>query len=119
VLFATEAGLKEIRAKTIFDSVDAVFKLDESYKCFARDSRYFIENNPAVERESCKKMCLSYGTRLWDRHPLGYEDGQLLIGFHHNTPDNTLPIICYCEPDGPPCKAIFRRYPKKYGWDLS
>ena len=36
---------------------------------------------------------------------LGFEDSQLLIGFHHNTPDNTLPIIWFDEPGGVPWNA--------------
>ena len=42
VLFGTKAGLDVIRRKTRFDAVECVYELDESYKCFARQSRYFV-----------------------------------------------------------------------------
>ena len=38
---------------------------------------------------------------------LGYRDSQLLIGFQHNTPDNTLPIIWYDEQAGRPGNPSF------------
>jgi hypothetical protein len=116
MLFATETGLREIRDHTHFDFVDAVFKLDDSYKCFDAQSRYFIQGHRTPDKEFSKNMCLYYGGRLCPSDPLGYKNGQLLIGFHHNIPDNTLPIIWYDDPGGLPWKPIFRRYPKIYGW---
>jgi len=58
-------------------------------------------------------MCRQYGEKLvGGPHSLGFDDSQLLIGFHHNTPDNTLPIIWFDEPGQASWKPIFRRYPK-------
>ena len=58
-------------------------------------------------------MCWKYGkTMLGEKHALGFEDSQLLLGFHHNIPDNTLPIMWFDGPDRVPWKPIFRRYPK-------
>lgn len=56
-------------------------------------------------------MCQTYGARLWPAFPLGYRDGQLMIGFHHNTPDNTLPVLWFDRPN-PPWTPMFRRYHK-------
>lgn len=38
-------------------------------------------------------ICQKYGEKLYPKHPLGYDDSQLLIAFEYNTPNNTLPII--------------------------
>ena len=117
-LFATCSGLDCIRGNTLFDSVDSIFELDESHKCFGESSRYFSIEERGIDPEFAEEVCLKYGTRLCRSHPLGYSDGQMLIGFHHNTPDNTLPIIWYDEPGGIPWTPIFRRYPKVYGWTV-
>ena len=98
------------RAK--FDSVEAVFELDGSFQCFGQDSRYFVHKQEGVTREFAHQMCQQYGNRLEPGHPLGFEDGQMLIGFHHNIPDNTLPIIWHNGSPGAPWRPMFRRYPK-------
>lgn len=115
VLFATTKGMDRVRNETDFDSAKAIYELDSSFKSFSSDSRCFIpplqEN---IDRTFCEQMCTSYGKKLVieARHALGFEDSQLLIGFHHNTPDNTLPIIWFDEPSVVPWTPIFRRYPK-------
>jgi hypothetical protein len=114
VLFATSAGLERVRRDTGFDHADAVFELDESYRCFTQRSRYFVSQPQEIEKEFAEQMCRRYGTELWPHFPLGYRDGQLLLGFHHNTPDNTLPVVWYDEDGGRPWTPIFRRYPKLY-----
>ncbi len=124
VLFATRSGLQKVREGTLFDpeSVKAVLELDSTYKCFSDESRYFKGENSCADRSFAKRMCEGYGSSLFEgdsadsymsAYPLGYRDGQLMIGFHHNTPDNTLPIF-WCDDSG--WRPIFRRYPKKYGW---
>lgn len=118
MLFSTKTGLKEISEKTLFDKPKTVFELDDSYKCFGRKSRYFFENNDAIDKSFAKKMCTFYGKILNPSDPLGFKDSQLLIGFHHNTPNNTLPIIWHDEPTGPKWTPIFRRYPKIYDWEV-
>lgn len=111
-LFATKSGL-DVLKNTLFDDVDTVFEFDDSNRCLCDVSRYFPEDESRISRDFAKAMCLKYGERLYPAHPLGWKDGQLLVGFHHNTPNNTLPIIWYDEPK-PPWKPIFRRYPKIY-----
>jgi hypothetical protein len=113
VLFATNKGINKVKNETKFDSASAVYELDSSFKCFAHDSRYFRNPVPEINHAFCEKMCRSYGERMVSAdHALGFEDSQLLIGFHHNTPDNTLPIIWFDEPGRMPWRPIFRRYPK-------
>jgi hypothetical protein len=115
VLFATTEALTIIRSNTLFDDVNCVFDLDPSFACFGDSSRYFAQNDSDIDKNIARQMCLHYGGLLWPDHPLGYGDCQLLLGFHHNTPDNTLPIIWYDEP-GSPWHAMFKRYPKLSVW---
>ena len=110
VMFATSEALAAIRNNTAFDDVSAVFDLDPSFRCFDSASRYFPLNAP-FDRKRVAEFAELYGKLLWDEHPLGYKSGQLLLGFHHNTPDNTLPIFWF-DSTTPPWEAIFRRYPK-------
>lgn len=115
VLFATSRALTNIRTNTLFDDVNCVFDLDPSFVCFGDTSRYFSSNDPDISKATARDMCLHYGRELWPDHPLGYDDCQLLLGFHHNTPDNTLPVIWFDEP-GSPWHAMFKRYPKLTLW---
>lgn len=113
VLFATAKGISKIKNETKFDAANAIYELDSSFKCFSADSRYFRNPLPEIDRTFCEHMCRLYGEQMVaSEHALGYEDSQLLIGFHHNTPDNTLPIIWFDEPGRLSWDPIFRRYPK-------
>ena len=110
VLFGTSHGLHEVRTSCSFDEVRALYELDESFKCFHPSSRYFTPHDVGIDKGFAERICRAYGNRLLPSHPLGYRDGQLLLGFHHNVPDNTLPII-WSEDAWQPA---FRRYPKVY-----
>ncbi len=112
MLVATEDGINEVRRATLFDRVEAVFLLDDTFKAFSDVSRYYSSDVTEVSRSVGRAMAAHYGSRLVPSDPLGYKDGQLLLGFHHNIPDNTLPIIWTGAP--PAWYPIFRRYPK-YG----
>ena len=115
VLFATQTGMERLRRETLFDSVECIFELDETFKCFHARSRFFEDTDATIRMDFCQQLCESYGDRLCPGFPLGYGDCQLLVGFFHNTPDNTLPIIWYDDPDVMPWTPIFKRYPKQYG----
>jgi hypothetical protein len=115
-LFATSFGLSEIKKLKWFDDVATVVELDESFKCFSDKSRIYKNEQPPFDRLKARDICATHGGLLEPSFPLGWRDGQLLVGFCHNTPDNTLPIIWYDEP----AKAwtpLFRRFPKQYGWE--
>jgi hypothetical protein len=116
-LFATSYGLGEVRKLPEWDDVQAVVELDESFKCFAPNSRIYKSEKPPYQLLKAKAVAQDYGRKLYAAQPLGWLKGQLLIGFCHNTPDNTLPIIWYDEPNGEPWTPLFRRYPKHYGWE--
>lgn len=111
VLFGTSEGLADVRGRTRFDEVRCVFELDATFKCFGADSRYFTAGD-GFDKDFARNTSARHGAKLFPAHPLGYRDSQLLIGFHHNVPDNTLPII-WGDTEWRP---IFRRYPKLYGW---
>ncbi|MGR3175016.1 MAG: phosphoribosyltransferase-like protein [Candidatus Scalindua sp.] len=112
MLFSTKKGLEKIDNETLFDKSSAVFELDDSYKCFGSESRYFLEKDNVINKSFAKDMCNYYGKILNSSGPLGFKNGQLLIGFHHNTPNNTLPIIWHDSPTYPKWTSIFKRYPK-------
>lgn len=118
-------------AKKMFDHVGAVIEIDKTFRCFDTDSRYYSAKNPHSNKEQAKDMAYKYGLplikdiigrdipagpdldRLAHENALGFRDCQLLFGLHHNTPDNSLPIIWYDEKTTP-WTPIFKRYNKKY-----
>jgi len=110
MLFATEHGIRELNKLGIFDNFEAVFTLDDSFKVFSPDSRYFKTTpNKEIEKSFSETTSLKYGNNLFPYYPLGYKDCQLLIGFSHNTPDNSLPIFWSAEGGW---KPIFLRHVK-------
>jgi hypothetical protein len=111
-LVATEFGLSEVRKLKRFDEVAAVLELDESFKCFSPSSRIYKNEQEPFDLAKAKAISNEYGRRLWTKNPLGYKDGQLLLGFNHNTPDNTLPIMWFGEP-GSGWTPLFKRSHKK------
>lgn len=131
MLVGTTHGIENVKKTRLFDFVDAVIKLDDSFKSFESNSRYFKDATLPVNITKAKDISKKYGLPLIkdiclkdgvkaslidyfaEQHVLGFNDCQLLIGFHHNTPDNTLPIIWYDEEDIP-WTPIFKRYNKKY-----
>lgn len=115
-LFATTEGLNEVRGNTLFDRVESIFELDDTFKCFSPTSRYFQPEDSRINQQFAEATSQKYGLSLFPHHPQGYKDGQLLLSLHHNTPDNSLPIFWYDEPGGTQWVPIFRRYPKYYGW---
>lgn len=110
LLCATKKAINKIKSMNIFNSVESVFELDESFKCFRDDdSRYFSDNS---DKERFKEMAEKYGKKLYKKHVLGYRDSQLLLGLEHNTPNGTLPIFWSNKGSWTP---IFKRYGKNYG----
>lgn len=93
VLVTTLDGIKLISKKTDMEIIP-VITLNDKHKAFSKNSIYFPDSN---KREKIKQMCLHYGKICHPEAPLGFGDGQLLVGFSHNIPDNTLPIIWSTE----------------------
>jgi hypothetical protein len=129
MLFGTEKGKNKIRNEKIFDVVETIFEFDESFKVFSEKSRYFKNVPPDIDKDIISKFCAEYGTVLYEsiwkmegvknassmgkRDSLGFKDSQLLVGFQHNVPTNTLPIIWYDEKEVS-WLPIFKRYNKIY-----
>ncbi len=109
-LFGSTDGLKHIKSKTKFIP-KCIFELDESFKCFSVDSRYFYVNYTNIDKNFAESFCKEYGLRIAPIYPLGYDNSQLLIGFSHNIPDNTLPII-WGESLQDEIVPMFKRYHK-------
>lgn len=114
-IFGTEEGMREVREKTVFgDAAAAVYELDSSYKCVSTASRYLKATPHGISPSTIQAVADFYGKLVWPDYARGYEGSELLLGFHHNTPDNTLPII-WSDPthfSTIPWTAVFRRYPK-------
>jgi hypothetical protein len=133
MLFTTKEGKNNVINETLFDKVDAVFELNNSFKCFDKDSRYFNNCPKEIDINFAKDFIGVCGEKLMKsilkkdfprkdakeidelsrQYKYGYKDGQLLIGFHHNTPDNSIPIFWYDEEEIA-WYPIFRRYNKIY-----
>jgi hypothetical protein len=111
MIFGTEYGINEVRKLGLFNTVEAVFTIDETFKAFSDNSRYF-KNPPdeTIDRDFSKATALKYGIKLFNP-PLGYGNCELLLGLYHNTPDNSLPIFWSEQNEWNP---IFKRYHKIY-----
>ena len=115
VLFAHSRGITHVRRYTSFDSVETVFELDRSYKAFSPSARQFAATDGTASKNIARRLAFAYGRRLYPRSPLGFKNSQLLLAFHHNTPDNSLPILWAGPPEHPAWHPILHRYPKYYG----
>ena len=118
VLFANATGISRVREETSFDWVETVYELDETYKVFSKNARQFAAVPETVDRNAVREFAVNYGRNLFES-PLGFNDGQLLLAFHHNTPDNSLPILWAGPPEHPQWHSIFHRFPKHYGHKTS
>lgn len=113
-LFATTEGLERLNAPELFDGRAAcLFELDSSFKAFSANARYFADSPAWFDAATFQAMARQYGESLQPRLPVGYKDGQLLLAFAHNTPDNTLPIF-WDQGIRTQWHPIFPRFDKKY-----
>lgn len=91
--------------------------LDERDQTFSKLAYVFSDKRVADIRLIAKEFCLFYGKCSvkgideMEHYPLGYKNGQYMIGFEYNTPDNTLPIFWGTGNEWIP---LFTRYPKIY-----
>lgn len=90
VLSALEIGFNKVKANTNFKIIcPQIF--GEEYRVFSSFSLVFPQEE---KRGSAKKVCEFYGNNLeGKKYALGYKDSETLLGFHHNIPNNTLPVI--------------------------
>ena len=110
-LLATTTGLLNLRNNGVFDRIEAVSELDPTYRVFGPDSQTYANPPDGLKKDDAEGIVRHYGERLMPGHSLGYQDSQLLLGFTHNIPDNTLPII-WRESENPHWRPIFPRNDK-------
>jgi hypothetical protein len=97
-LFATSDALSLLRRALPNVYIRAVMEFDRSYRFFNEDSIYFRSTDAgSVSATTSRSIAEHYGRSIVAQHPLGFYDCQLLIGFAHNVPDNSLPIFWYNE----------------------
>jgi hypothetical protein len=112
-LFAKTKGLEKLNRPYLFNGkATCLFELDSTFSAFSSNSRYFSDAPDWFDKADAKAFAEEYGKDLF-YPPLGHGDGQLLLGFSHNTPDNTLPIF-WKEGSDVPWSPIFMRYDKVY-----
>jgi len=110
-LIVTESGLTKIQSsnpkcKLIYSEL-----LSQDYKAFSEKSSV-LPDYQMEERKHAKIVCKKIGEFLeGEMYSLGYKNSELLIGLHHNIPNNTLPIIWSEKKEWVP---IFRRKKKIY-----
>lgn len=111
-MFATRKGIEKVRSTKFGTGSAAVFELDDSYSCLSPGARILLDAPPHIDAATLEKVVMSYGALLRPGYPGGWGNNQLLLGFQHNTPDNTLPIM-WAEGDASrPWTPAFKRYTK-------
>jgi hypothetical protein len=111
-MFATRKGIEKVRTTKFGSGSAAVFELDDSYSCLSAGARILLDAPPHIDAATLEKVAMSYGGLLWPACPGGWGNNQLLLGFQHNTPDNTLPIIWAEGSSTLPWTPAFKRYAK-------
>lgn len=126
-LLATEKAKIDLSKVKIGNSkikVLSAITLDSRDKAFDSETHIFSDDKIKGLQDLVKKFCIFYGDiaiKGYDDmkgYPLGYDNGEYLIGFEYNTPDNTLPIF-WGEGDG--WQPLFKRYHKVYSgkeWEI-
>ena len=116
-LLITEQAERKFEERKLAVKVISAMRLSEDDRAFTENSHLFSYEPLKKFALVIKEFCKYYGKIASDEYedmkgcPLGYDDGQYLIGFEHNTPNNTLPIFWGESNQWNP---IFKRYEKKY-----
>ena len=117
LLIATEGAIKILTDSRIGIKPIYTMTLDERDRTFS-DSAYVFSDKRVIDiRSIAKEFCQLYGSIATQgcgymaSEPLGFGDGQYMIGFEYNTPDNTLPIFWGTGGGWIP---LFKRYQKIY-----
>lgn len=90
------SGVENIEKNTDMEVILGEQPMDDSFRCFS-DSSLIYED--ARERKKAEKIMENVGKMLYE-WPLGYENDQAVVAFHHNTPNNSLPVIWKRMDDG-------------------
>lgn len=114
-LFGTKAGMAKLNSSKLFNgSASCLFEMDETYKAFHNQSRMLANPPNWFSQADFEQIARTYGRKLQPEREVGYSNGQLMIGFSHNTPDNALPIF-WDEGANMPWRPVFIRFDKNYG----
>ncbi len=117
VMIATEEAVNNLQKARKRVKPIATMILDQRDKTFSDMAYVFSEKRIKEIREIAREFCELYGKKAVKgcgymiTHPLGFDDGQYMISFEYNTPDNTLPIFWGTGSGWVP---LFKRYPKIY-----
>lgn len=117
LLIATDSAMEHLAGSDMGIKSLATMILDERDKTFSDSAYVFSDKRVSAIRLTAREFCSMYGLiathgcGYMSTHPLGYDDGQYMIGFEYNTPDNTLPIFWGTGNGWVP---LFTRYQKIY-----
>lgn len=114
-IFGTASGMGEVRKTRAFSSsAECIFELDSSFRSLSADSRNLKSCPSGIHKDTVVSVARFYGELLEPGNGGGFNDDQLLLGFSHNIPDNTLPILWRDITNGSPApwSAAFKRYMK-------
>lgn len=112
-LFATTQGIKRLNQPSLFNgNAHCLFELDETYKALQPGNRYFLGGPTWFNIETLRNLVLTY-SNSFPHDPLGFGKCELMLGFSHNTPDNTLPFFWY-NGSNPAWSPAFLRFDKQY-----
>lgn len=117
VMIATDSAISNLNDSGKKIKPIATMILDKRDKAFSDATYVFSEKRIKEIREIAQEFCELYGKRAVKdcgymvSYPLGFDDGQYMISFEYNTPDNTLPIFWGM---GSGWNPLFKRYPKIY-----
>ena len=117
LLLATEDAIKLLEASDVNIQTLSMMTLDDRDKAFSNSAYVFSEKKIANIKPFAEEFCKMYGSiavkdcGYMVNHPLGFCNGQYMIGFEYNTPDNTLPIFWGTGGGWIP---FFKRYQKIY-----
>src|SRR5262245_28979055 len=100
---AVEQRCRSLAFKVEFEPCDLLTEADQ---CFSESSTVFTSE---ADREKAKVIALTYGKKIAKNVPLGYKDGQLLIVFHDNCPNNSIPILWATGTSNSPWTPLFGR----------
>lgn len=92
-MVATPNALHAIAQCPGLDDARCVVELEQELRAFSDGSLFFVDRPPKISQKTMRQIATTYGDHLCQGWPLGYGDGELLLGFAHNIPDNTLPIF--------------------------
>ena len=110
-LLATTTGITSLQNTKLFDRVESLSVLDDTYRVFGTDSQCYVDPPDGITKEDAENIMRYYGKLLSKSSPLGYGNCQLLVGFGHNIPNNTLPVI-WQKALWPVWQPIFQRWTK-------